>query len=119
MVNRAAVVHQATPKGSQGGRLSALSWGSVMPAKPAQLAAGADTFEAMFSRSLNIVEQCVFKGAVVMGFQFMHTEVFAAGAGQARPAKKGGKVVRTNERKLSAAQVVGEAARLAGCAPHE
>ena len=52
------------------------------------------------------------------GFQFMHAEVFAAGAGQARPAKKGGKVVRTNERKLSAAQVVGEAARLAGCAPH-
>ena len=35
VVNRAAVVHQATPKGSQGGRLSALSWGSVMPAKPA------------------------------------------------------------------------------------
>ena len=34
VVNRAAVVHQATPKGSQGGRLSALSWGSVMPAKP-------------------------------------------------------------------------------------
>ena len=27
-------------------------------------------------------------------------------------------MVRTNERKLSAAQVVGEAARLAGCAPH-
>ena len=52
------------------------------------------------------------------GFQFMHAEVFAGGAGQARPAKKGGKVVRTNERKLSAAQVVGEAARLAGCAPH-
>ena len=43
VVNRAAVVHQATPKGSQGGRLSALSWGSVMPAKPAQPAAGADT----------------------------------------------------------------------------
>ena len=36
VVNRAAVVHQATPKGSQGGRLSALSWGSVMPAKPAK-----------------------------------------------------------------------------------
>ena len=52
------------------------------------------------------------------GFQFMHAEVFAAGAGQARPAKKGRQVVRTNERKLSAAQVVGEAARLAGCAPH-
>ena len=54
----------------------------------------------------------------MVGFQFMHAEVFAVGAGQARPAKKGGKVVRTNERKLSAAQVVGEAARLAGCAPH-
>ena len=54
----------------------------------------------------------------MVGFQFMHAEVFAAGRGQARPAKKGGKVVRTNERKLSAAQVVGEAARLAGCAPH-
>ena len=56
VVNRAAVVHQATPKGSQGGRLSALSWGSVMPAKPAQ-PPQAPTCEAMFSRSLNIVGQ--------------------------------------------------------------
>ena len=42
----------------------------------------------------------------------------ALGQGRRGQPKKGGKVVRTNERKLSAAQVVGEAARLAGCAPH-
>lgn len=48
----------------------------------------------------------------------MHAEVFAATPGQPRPAKKGGAVVRTSERKLSAAAAVGEAARLEGCAPH-
>ena len=52
------------------------------------------------------------------GFQFMHSEVYAATAGQPRPAKKGGAVVRTEQRKLSAMAVIGEAARLDGCAPH-
>ena len=56
VVNRAAVVHQATPKGSQGGRLSALSWGSVMPAKPAS-PPQARLSRSVFSRSLNIVGQ--------------------------------------------------------------